>query len=56
MFVIGKQGKSISDKALPAEYANLKEIDKDYYINHQLLPAGLRILSVFGLKQEDFGL
>lgn len=53
MFVISKKGDTISEKAIPVEWANLSDIDTDYYIHHQIIPAALRILSVFGVKEED---
>lgn len=52
-FVIKKGVGSISEKAYPVEFMKLEEIDKDYYIHHQLLPASLRILKVLGIKESD---
>ncbi|OQX82132.1 MAG: hypothetical protein B6D56_00015 [Candidatus Omnitrophica bacterium 4484_70.1] len=52
-FVIKKGGGSISEKAYPVEFIKLEEIDIDYYIYHQILPASLRILKVLGVKEED---
>ncbi len=53
MFVISKKGETISDKAIPVEWATLSDIDTNYYIYHQLIPAALRVLSVFGIKEEN---
>ncbi len=53
MFVISKKGEKISDKAIPYEWAKISDIDTNYYIYHQIIPAGLRILSVFGIKEKD---
>lgn len=53
MFVIGNKGETISARALPVSQTSLKEIDVEYYIYNQVLPAALRILSVFGVKQEE---
>ncbi|MCD6094497.1 hypothetical protein J7J39_01150, partial [bacterium] len=53
MFVISKKGEKISDKAIPYEWASLTDIDTDYYVYHQVVPAALRILSVFGVKEDD---
>jgi DNA polymerase elongation subunit (family B) len=50
-FVIEKGSGSISEKAQPIEFADLKRIDKDYYIHHQILPASLRILKVLGVDE-----
>ena len=51
-FVIEKGSGSISEKAQPIEFADLKRIDTDYYIHHQVLPASLRILKVLGVGEE----
>jgi len=52
-FVIEKGRGSISERAQPIEFANLQNVDTDYYINNQILPASLRILKVLGIKEED---
>ncbi len=52
-FVIERGKGSISERAQPIEFANLKNVDTDYYINNQILPASLRILKVLGVKEED---
>ncbi|HSB04601.1 MAG TPA: DNA-directed DNA polymerase [Thermodesulfobacteriota bacterium] len=51
-FVIEKGQKSISEKAQPVEFAELKKIDTDYYINNQILPVSLRILKVLGVDEQ----
>lgn len=53
MFVITKKGKSISERAEPLEFAKIEDIDIDYYIHHQILPAALRVLKVLGIEQKD---
>ncbi len=50
-YVITRQGRSISDKAQIIELA--KDYDPDYYINNQVLPAVLKILSALGYDAED---
>ncbi|MCX6775254.1 MAG: DNA-directed DNA polymerase [Candidatus Micrarchaeota archaeon] len=50
-FVITKTGNSISDKAMPADMA--KDYDAGYYIDHQVIPAVLKILKELGVKKED---
>jgi DNA polymerase I/DNA polymerase-2 len=52
-FVIERGKGSISERAQPIEFANLKNVDTNYYINNQILPASLRILKVLGVKEED---
>ncbi len=51
-FVIEIGSGSISEKAQPIEFADLKRIDTDYYIHHQILPASLRILKVLGVDEK----
>ena len=51
-FVIEKGSGSVSQKAQPIEFAELKRIDTDYYIHHQILPVSLRILKVLGVDEE----
>ncbi|NYZ75983.1 DNA polymerase [Candidatus Micrarchaeota archaeon] len=50
-FIISRKGSSISDKAMPAELA--KDYDAGYYIEHQVIPAVLKILKELGVKKED---
>lgn len=50
-YVISKKGASISEKAVPADLA--KDYDAGYYIEHQLIPAVLKILKELGVKKED---
>jgi DNA polymerase I len=50
-YIITRKGNSISDKAMPAELA--KEYDAGYYIEHQVIPAVLKILKELGVKRED---
>lgn len=50
-YVIGKAGKSISDKAVLRELAT--DYDADYYINNQVIPATLKLLSAFGYDEDS---
>lgn len=50
-YIITKGVGSISERAEEAEAA--KDYDPDYYVNNQLLPAAMRILSNFGVTEED---
>ena len=52
-FVITKGSGRISDRAKYYKNSNLKEIDIDYYINKQLIPVALRVLSEFGVYEKD---
>ncbi|MGC9059259.1 MAG: DNA polymerase domain-containing protein [Candidatus Aenigmatarchaeota archaeon] len=52
-FVITKGTGSISDRAMPVEFVLEGQYDADYYINHQILPAALRVLKALGYTRED---
>ena len=55
-FVVCKGGgEKLSSKSKP--YILIKdqsEIDEEYYINKQIIPAALRILSYFGIREDNF--
>jgi DNA polymerase I len=51
-YVIVKGPGKISDKAVPYFMAKIEDIDEDYYINHQIIPAALRILQYFGVSEK----
>jgi len=48
-YVVGKSGKTISEKAEPLELA--KDYDADYYINNQVLPAVMKIMKELGYDE-----
>lgn len=50
-YVITRQGGSISDKAVLEEFA--EDYDADYYINHQVIPATMRILKELDFDEEE---
>ena len=51
---INVKGKgSISQRAVPYEYSEGYEYDKDYYIHNQLIPAIERIMYSFGYTKKD---
>lgn len=50
-YVVTKEGSSVSDKAQLEEVA--KDYDADYYINHQVIPATLKILKELDVKEEE---
>ena len=52
-YVITKGSGSISDRAMPAEDVKEGEYDPDYYINHQVLPAAMRVLSALGISEQQ---
>ncbi|MBI4044153.1 MAG: ribonuclease H-like domain-containing protein [Candidatus Diapherotrites archaeon] len=52
-FIITKNGKSISDRAELEEFVKEGNYDADYYIEHQLIPAVIRIIAELGVSKED---
>lgn len=50
-YIITKGTGTISQRAEPAEDA--KNYDPDYYINNQVMPAAMRILSGLGFSEEE---
>lgn len=52
-YIITKSGKSISDKAQLQEYVKEGNYDADYYIEHQLVPAVIKIMRELGYTRED---
>ncbi len=53
-YVIVKGGEKVSNRAMPYIFVNAREIDVDYYINHQIIPAAVRIGQVVGVRESDF--
>lgn len=52
-FVIVKGKGSISERAEPVEDVEQNQYDPDYYINHQILPASMRVLRALGYSEEE---
>ncbi len=52
-FVILKGEGKLYQRAAPYFMASLEDVDLGYYMRNQVLPAALRILSVFGVREED---
>ena len=50
-YVVGKKGKSISEKAVPLQLA--KDYDVDYYMNNQVLPAVMKIMKELGYDEHS---
>ena len=53
MFVITKGSGSISQRAEPFQDVKIDQVDTDYYINNQIIPAAIRVLSVLGVSEEE---
>jgi DNA polymerase I len=52
-YIITKKGKSISDRAEPLEDVKQGEYDPEYYINHQILPAAMRVLQALEITGQQ---
>ncbi len=50
-YVVGKAGKTISEKAEPLELA--KDYDPEYYINNQIMPAVMKIMKELGYDEHS---
>ncbi|MEM3227555.1 MAG: DNA-directed DNA polymerase [Candidatus Micrarchaeaceae archaeon] len=50
-YIITKEGSSISEKA--RLYGSAKDYDADYYIEHQVLPATMRILKELNFEPDE---
>jgi len=52
-FVIVKGKGSISERAEPVEDVKPNQYDPDYYVEHQILPASMRVLKALGYSEEE---
>ena len=52
-YIIVKGKGTISEKAMPYDYSEGFEYDRDYYINNQMIPAVGRIMKSLGYSKED---
>lgn len=52
-FVITKGKGSISQRAEPLEDVKPNQYDPEYYIEHQILPASMRVLQALGYSDEE---
>ncbi|RLE56219.1 MAG: DNA polymerase II [Candidatus Methanomethylicota archaeon] len=54
-YVVTKgDSKKLSERAKPYFMVNYSDIDIDYYISKQVIPAALRILSIFNVTERNF--
>lgn len=53
MFIITKGKGSISERSEPFEDVSIKDVDVNYYVSHQIIPAALRVLTVLGVTEEE---
>ncbi|MDD5416515.1 MAG: DNA polymerase domain-containing protein [Candidatus Aenigmarchaeota archaeon] len=52
-FIITKGKGSYSERAESFNKVKIKNIDEKYYIENQIIPSALRVLSVFNVKEKD---
>ena len=52
-YIIVKGSGKISERARPYILVSPSEIDIDYYVEHQIIPAILRILGYFGVSEKQ---
>jgi DNA polymerase I len=52
-YVIIKGSGKISERARPYIAVDSKDLDIDYYVEHQIIPAALRILEYFGVSEKQ---
>ena len=52
-YVIVKGGGKVSERARPYMMVSVRDIDLDYYIDHQIIPAVMRILEYFGVTEKQ---
>ncbi|RLE81056.1 MAG: DNA polymerase II [Thermoprotei archaeon] len=52
--IVKRPGEKLADKAMPYILVkDIDEIDVDYYIKKQIIPAAMRILEYFGIKESQ---
>ncbi|MEM2092325.1 MAG: DNA polymerase domain-containing protein, partial [Candidatus Bathyarchaeia archaeon] len=52
-YVITVGSGKLYERAKPYTLASYGEIDIEYYVENQVVPAAMRILSLFGVREED---
>jgi len=52
-YVITKGPGKLFEKAKPYSMVSADELDLEYYLSNQIIPAALRILEVFGVPEEE---
>jgi len=51
--IVDRPGDTLADKAEPYLFVkNVEEIDVEYYVKKQVVPAAMRILGLFGVREE----
>ena len=52
-YVIVKGSGKLYQRAVPYFMANYDDVDLDYYVRKQILPAAMRVLKILGVKEEE---
>jgi DNA polymerase elongation subunit (family B) len=52
-YAIAEGGGKVSDRAKPLEGFNIKNYDKKYYIEHQIVPAVSRVMEALGYGEDE---
>jgi len=52
-FVVVKGGEKLAEKVMPYNMATYDDIDINYYVEKQIIPAALRILKAFGYDEKS---
>lgn len=52
-YVILKGEGRLYERVKPYVYASIDEVDMDYYVSKQVVPAAARVLEFFGITEED---
>jgi len=52
-YVITKGSGRLFERVKPYAMASYDDVDAEYYVENQVLPAALRVLSLFGVRKED---
>ncbi|MEM2740081.1 MAG: DNA-directed DNA polymerase, partial [Candidatus Bathyarchaeia archaeon] len=51
--IVKRASQKLYEKAEPYVYARIEDVDLEYYVENQVLPAALRILEVLGVRREQ---
>jgi DNA polymerase I len=52
-FIVTKKPGKLYQKAEPHFKVSLDQVDYEYYVHNQIVPAAARVLEVFGIHEED---
>jgi len=52
-FIITKKPGKLYQKAEPYFKVSLDQVDYEYYVHNQIVPAATRVLEVFGVAEKD---